>query len=170
MSLRSLKPIFLCTLLALLGACALNPFGGGDEHAETFYLDATGGFTIAYPATWKRSTGTNGAPVRWHDPKEEVTAAVTAFAPEQATGGYRRLLQDYAARHPGFTVAGEETVELASGVPALQVRGASADTAYLLYLITTRRRALVLEFAAVPERFDERRPLFREIADSFAPL
>lgn len=170
MSLRTLILIVLCTVFALLGACALNPMAGGDEHAETYYLDAAGGFAIEHPTDWNRSGGREGAPVRWAEPGGEATATVTSLAPEQATGGYRRLLQDYAARLPGLTVAQEETVEFAAGTPALRINAATGETAYLLFLVTTARRAFVLEFAAPPGRFDERRPLFMEMADSFTPL
>lgn len=159
----------LLCLAALLGACSLAPFGGGEE-VEAYYVDAGRGFAVAHPATWARQREEEGASVRWLPGAAEGIVAVTSLPPAAGVGGYERMLADFAAARAGFVPAGREEIVLGDGTPALQVRGRTPASSHLAVFVTTRRRVLVLEYAAPPGRFDRNLPLVRAMAASLTVL
>lgn len=174
MAAHRARKLSLLLFTALLVSCALNPLAGDTEDAETFYLDAAGGFAIEYPAHWQRLPQTSPSTVRWMAQGEggqepEILAAVTSLEPTEAVGGYERMLADFTAAHPGFVLGARDEVEIGT-IPALQITGHMTGRTLLAFFVTTYQRAFLLEFSARADRFDRHRPLFREIADSLEVL
>lgn len=166
---RLILPALLC-LAALLAGCALNPLSDKGGEAETYYLDAGRGFAIDYPSAWTRQRSAEGASVHWTPDEGESLATVTSLPPAAAVGGYARMLADFTASRPGFVLTGREEVELDDGTPALQVLGHTPSRTLLAIFVTTRRRALILEYSAPPASFDRHRPLFWAMAASLIVL
>lgn len=174
--LRPVLMLFLCTLAALPSACAPEPAGKkGAEATETYYIDAALGFAIEYPADWTRVKVPTAPTVRWF-PKTgksreiDVMAAVTSLPPSEVAGGSERMLSDFSATHPGFVLTAREQIALSGATPALRVLGYTPHRTILVLIVTSSRRALVLEFSTLPEYFDQFRPVFEKMIDTFGIL
>lgn len=173
---RPVLTLLLCTLAALLSACAPEPPGkGGVEAAETYYIDAALGFAIEYPADWTRVRVQTAPTVRWFPKIEkgrgtEILFTVTSFPPSEVPGGTERMLSDYVVSHPGFVLTAKEQIALSGTTPALQVLGYTSLRTILALFITSSQRAFVLEFSTLPEYFDQNRPFFEKMAGTFKAL
>lgn len=162
-------------LLLIASGCSWPAGLTGNNDRERYYFNANLLFAIEHPLSWSRvkSLSRKESTLGWTAPAEEGRAPaqtiVRSLPPSQATGGEERLEKEFLAAHPGFTITSREQ-EFLPAAPASRLTGYLPTRTFLVYFITSARRAFTIEFSAAPEDFDRYRPRFREMAESFRIL
>ncbi len=164
-------------LLVLSGCAAKGSAEGGDSASapSVFYVDANLGFAIKHPQNWQRSrpgerqehpTTIWSPPAGYH---QDLSLTVTALTPEEAVGGFGRLLEIFRQGQPAFTVGGNESLDLPDGA-ARRVIGTTPNRSWLLLLVTARRHVFILTASAPSADFDANRGFFDDLLESFRIL
>ncbi|BCR04630.1 hypothetical protein DESUT3_16990 [Desulfuromonas versatilis] len=169
--------------IVLALSCCSGPgqITGGDKRIqETYYYDANLEFALEHPRKWTRTRVAAegypqvpyairlGPPAR-KDEAGQIRVTITSIPPTLARGGYAALQANYLQASPGFVLESEAAVPL-TYTPAWQVTGQNAERTALVYLITSNRRAYIIELSAPTAAFDKYRPVFEALAQSFLPL
>ena len=115
-------------LLLMLCACSHPQKSPEIPEQTTYYIDANLGFAVEHPQDWARTVSatqpdTTGT-ISWTPLPGAAPAslAVTAMTPQQAVGGFDRLLEIFTADTPGFTTTDREPLDI-PGAAAEKVVG-----------------------------------------------
>lgn len=180
---RSRPIILLCLiplLLALSSGCARRPAGeaGILEHMETYYFDAELAFAIEYPSGWRSERGSGRPPesctVHWQSPSQKdiaepvVRAAVVACLLSHWPGGLTAMRAEFLAGRPALNISEEKEVVLPGGKGIMLV-GNDASRTHLAVFLETENRGYIVIFSTPGGDFENYRPLFEEILESFQP-
>jgi hypothetical protein len=178
-------PILLLSLAALLLAlasgCAPRPAeeAGILEHKETYYFDAELAFAIEYPSDWKLERGSGRPPesctVHWQSSTQKdhtepvVRAAVVACPLSHWPGEPVAMMADFLASRPALQISEEKEIALPGG-KATRLLGKDASRTHLAVFMRTMSRGYIVSFSTPGSDFENHRPLFDEMLESFRPL
>ena len=161
-------------ILFCVAACAgPSPESDGEEIAQKMYVDSRLGFAIEYPGNWqriKRDQVQNR--VGWQSPRLEnglpvAMLRISAF-PEERPSNLEEAIEDHL-KNTRMTVIEQEPFKLSTAeVPSLFASTAQKESWFLF--ASGDGRWYLIEFSALPDRFDSYLPLFEEVAGSFAVL
>ncbi len=174
--------LVVCLLSLVLAACSgpKETAGSGKRIQETYYYDANLEFALEHPRKWERKRVAAerypGIPyaIRLSPQAKKGTASpasvvITSIPPTLARGGYAALQQSFLETTPGFSIDSEKQVSL-TYTPAWLVEGKAGDRSFLVYLVTSNRRAYIIEISAPASVFEDFRLIFEDLARSFLPL
>jgi hypothetical protein len=184
MSLCRSRTISLLCLISLLftlsSGCATRSAeeAGVLEHLETYYFDAELAFTIEYPSDWKLERGSGPPPesctvhlqssVLKENADPVVRAAVVACALSHWPGGAEAMQAGFLAERPDLSISEQKEVVLPGG-KATMLLGNDASRAHLAVFLRTESRGYIVTFSTPSRNFENYRPLFDEILESFQP-
>lgn len=168
------------TLAAMWSGCAQRSAEEAAilEHKETYYFDAELAFAIEYPSAWKVVRGDGGEPesctVRWQSPLDQGRAepvarlVVIACPVARWPGGLGEMREGFLATNPTLNLTEEKGVELPGGKGLMLVGTDPLRTCMTTFLVSASRGYMV-SFSAPSVEFENYRPLFAEMLESFQP-
>lgn len=177
---RIFLPFLTLTLITIWSGCAgrSGKEAGGHEHKETYYFDAQLTFAIEHPSEWivVRGKGeeTESCTVRWLSPpaREETEpvalAEVVACPLARWPGGREKMREHFLAMHPALRLSEEKQVKLPGG-KGLMLVGSDPLRTYMTTILASASRGYILTFSAPIVDFENYRPLFVEMLESFQP-
>ncbi len=162
-------------ILCAMGCSSPSPDEDGETIQQKMYVDVPRGFAIEYPGNWQRITG-DRAPetwVGWQSPRTEKQISIAAMRVFAAPASHSENLDVSLKVLPEIpdelTITAEKSVDL----PFKDLRSVFGKTdlkTYWIIAVQAEGRRFILEFSALPKRFDSYLDLFEEMAESFTVL